>query len=108
MATPRQEKMREFLRSVAAQFFLRESGTRSLVTVTDATISPDFKYATIYITTFPTSEEVSALEFAKRKRTDLREYLKQHSKMRTLPVLEIRIDEGERNRQRIDELTQQG
>jgi ribosome-binding factor A len=108
MATPRQEKMREFLRSVAAQFFLRESGTRSLVTVTDATISPDFKYATIYITTFPTSEEVAALEFAKRKRTDLREYLKQHSKMRTLPVLEIKIDEGERNRQRIDELTQQG
>lgn len=107
MATPRQEKMREFLRSVAAQFFLRESGTRSLVTVTDATISADFKYATIYITTFPTSEEVSALEFAKRKRTDLREYLKNHSKMRILPVLEIKIDEGERNRQRIDELTQQ-
>jgi ribosome-binding factor A len=99
--------MREFLRSTAAQFFLREAGPRSLVTVTDATISPDFKYGTIYITTFPTSEEASALEFAKRKRSDLREYIKNHSKMRTLPVLEIKIDEGERNRQRIDELTQQ-
>ena len=108
MATPRQEKMREFLRSIAAQYFLREAGTRSLITVTDATISPDFKYATIYITTIPTSEETAALEFAKRKRTELREYLKEHSKMRVLPVLEIKIDEGERNRQRIDELTQQG
>ena len=107
MATPRQEKMREFLREVAAQFFLRESGPQSLVTVTDATVSPDFKYGTIYITTFPTSEEISALEFAKRKRTELREYIKEHSKLRTLPVLEIKIDEGERNRQRIDELTQQ-
>lgn len=108
MATPRQEKMREFLRATAAQFFLREAGPRSLVTVTDATISPDFKYATIYITTFPTSEEISALDFAKRKRTELREFLKNHSKMRTLPVLEIKIDEGERNRQKIDELSQQG
>lgn len=100
--------MREFLRSVAAQFFLREAGPRSLVTVTDATVSSDFKYATIYITTFPTSEETAALDFARRKRTELREYIKNHSKMRTLPVLEIKIDEGERNRQRIDELTKQG
>lgn len=100
--------MREFLRSIAAQYFLREAGTRSLITVTDATVSPDFKYATIYITTIPTSEETAALEFAKRKRTELREYLKGHSKMRVLPVLEIKIDEGERNRQRIDELSHQG
>lgn len=99
--------MREFLRELSAQFFLREAGPRSLVTVTDATISPDFKYATIYLTTIPTSAQEAALDFAKRKRTELREYIKQHSRMRVLPVLEIKIDEGERNRQRIDELTQQ-
>lgn len=98
--------MRAFLRLTAANFFTREAGPNSLITVTDATISPDFKYGTIYLTVFPTSEEERALDFAKRKRTDLREFLKNNSKMRSLPVLEIKLDEGERNRQRIDELGQ--
>lgn len=104
----RQDKMRELLRELAAQFFAREAGPRSLITVTDATISPDFKRATIYFTTIPTSEQESALEFARRKRTELREYIGTHAKLRALPVLEVRIDEGERNRQKIDELLNQG
>lgn len=108
MTSQRQDKMRGLLRELAANFFIREAGPRSLITITDATVSPDFKRATIYITTFPTSEEVNALEFAKRKRTELREYIGTHAKLRALPVLEIKIDEGERNRQKIDELLNQG
>ena len=108
MATPRQERMRVLLRDIAADFFLREALPRSLITVTDATISPDFKRATIYITTLPTNEEENALSFAKRKRTELREYLAEKTKLRQLPVLEVRIDEGERNRQKIDELATLG
>ena len=108
MTSQRQDKIRGLLREIAADFFIREAGPRSLITITDATVSPDFKRATIYITTFPTSEEVNALEFAKRKRTELREYISRHAKLRTLPVLEIKIDEGERNRQKIDELLNQG
>lgn len=104
----RQDKMRELLRELAAQFFAREAGPRSLITVTDATISPDFKRATIYITTIPTSEEERALDFAKRKRSEFREYIGTHARLRALPVLEIKLDEGERNRQRIDELLNQG
>jgi len=108
MTSQRQDKMRGILRDLAATFFTREAGPRSLITITDATISPDFKRATIYITTFPTSEETTALEFAKRKRTELREYIRTRAKLRALPVLEIKIDEGERNRQKIDELLNQG
>lgn len=104
----RQDKMRQLLRELAAEFFSREAGARSLMTVTDAMISPDFKRATIYFTTIPASEEDRALEFAKRKRTELRDYIGMHAKLRALPVLEVKIDEGERNRQRIDELLNQG
>lgn len=100
--------MRQILRELAATFFARESGARSLITITDATISPDLKRATIYFTTLPASEEERALEFAKRKRTELRDYIGTHAKLRALPVLEIKLDEGERNRQRIDELLNQG
>ena len=105
MTSIRQDRVRELLREIAAKFFLREAGPRSLITVTDATISPDLKRATIYITTFPTSEEEQALAFAKRKRSDLRAYLSTQAKLRFTPVLEIKLDLGERNRQKIDELS---
>ena len=100
--------MRQLLREIVANFFSRESGLRSLITVTDITISPDFKRATVYITTIPTSEEERALEFAKRKRTELRDYIAATAKLKTLPVFEVKIDEGERNRQKIDSLLNQG
>ncbi len=108
MVSERQQKMRELLREKAAEFFNRESGPHSLITVTDATISPDFKRATIYFTTIPTSEEERALEFARRKRTDLREYLSKEGRLRMAPVIEVKLDLGERNRQRIDDLLSQG
>ncbi len=107
MSSARQDKMRQFLREIAAEFFSRESSGRSLITITDATISPDFKRATIYLTTIPESEDEHALQFAKRKRTDLREFIAKKARLRTLPVLEVKIDEGERNRQKIDALLNQ-
>jgi ribosome-binding factor A len=108
MTSPRQNRMRSLLREIAANFFLREALPRSLITVTDATISPDFRRATIYITTLPTNEEERALDFARRKRTDLRAYIGAYGRLSTLPVLEIKLDLGERNRQKIDELASQG
>ena len=107
MTSARQDKMRQLLRELSATFFNREAGRQSLITVTDATISPDFKQATIYITTIPSSEEDKALEFARRKRSELREFLKD-AKFRTLPLLEVKLDMGERNRQKIDDLLVQG
>ena len=108
MTSARQDKMRQLLREIAADFFSRESSGKSLITITDVTISPDFKRATVYLTTIPSSEEEHALQFARRKRTDLREFIATKAKLRTLPVLEVKIDEGERNRQRIDSLLKQG
>lgn len=100
--------MRQLLREIIATFFNREAGSRSLITVTDVTISPDFKRATIYITTIPASEEENALAFAKRKRTELREYIGKEARLRALPVFDVKIDLGERNRQKIDDLLIQG
>ena len=106
MTSLQQERFREHLREVAADFLNRETpSSRSLITVTDATVSPDFKRATIYITTIPTSEEERALDFVRRKRTELRDFLAKKSRFRVLPVLEVKLDEGERNRQKIDGLS---
>ncbi len=84
----------------------RESSGGSLITVTDANISKDLKKATIFITVLPESSEESALNFAKRKRSDLRNFIKTKLQMKILPFLDFEIDKGEKNRQRIDELSQ--
>lgn len=77
----------------------------SLVTVTHADMSPDLKQATIYITVMPEEQEELALKAAKRARSDLRTYLREKTFLHPLPVVDFVIDYGEKNRQRIDELT---
>ena len=104
MASERQLKMSEMIRKHAAVFIERESTPQSLITVTNVTISPDFKNTTIFFTTIPEKEQNTALLFLQRKRSDLRDYLKKQMKTRIIPFVDIQIDEGERNRQKIDEL----
>ncbi|MBU1728108.1 ribosome-binding factor A, partial [Patescibacteria group bacterium] len=82
----------------------REVSNISLITVTSCTTSPDLKRATVFMTVFPSSKEKAALDFAKRKRTELREFLKKNMQTRNIPFVDIEIDQGEKNRQKIDEL----
>lgn len=89
----------------AADFFARESNRESLITVTRADVSPDLKNVKIYFTVLPEKFEEAALNFAKRNRTDFREYIKKHASLQRLPTIDFVIDDGEKNRQRIDDLT---
>lgn len=100
--------MTSLLSQIAAEYLNRESNGASLITVTGCTISDDFKRATIYITVLPDDKETDALNFAKRQRTDLRNFIKTKTKIGTLPFLEIEIDAGEKHRQHIDELINKG
>ncbi len=103
----RQEKVANLIKELSAQFLGRESNNTSLVTVTSTTVSPDLKRGTIYITVLPIDKERTALEFAKRKRGELREFLKKNMETKMIPFIDIEIDLGEKNRQRIDELLNQ-
>jgi ribosome-binding factor A len=100
----RNEKVANNIRELAAQFLGRENNKTSLLTVTSATVSPDLKRSTIFITVFPDSKEKPALEFVKRKRKELREFLKKNMPIKIIPFLDVAIDQGEKNRQKIDEL----
>lgn len=104
MPTGRQEKVANTIKELSATFFSRETNNTSLLTVTSANVSPDLKQATIFITILPTSKEKEALEFAKRRRADLRDFLKQNMPIKIIPFIDVEIDRGEKNRQRIDEL----
>jgi len=102
--TDRTAKVANLIKELSASFLGRESNKTSLVSVTDANVSPDLKKATIFITVLPESKEHDALSFAKRKRPELRTFLKQNMSIKNIPFIDIMIDKGEKNRQRIDEL----
>ena len=105
MGSKRQTQVSQTIAERAADFFARESNRQSLITVTHADISPDLKNVTIFLSVMPESAEATALDFAKRNRTDFREYLKSHAQLKFLPHVDFELDYGEKNRQRIDDLT---
>lgn len=101
----RQTQIAETIAHRAADYFARESNRQSLVTVTRADVSPDLKNVIIFISVMPTSAEENVLHFARRSRTEFRDYLKKHAMLKSLPNVDFEIDYGEKNRQRIDDLT---
>jgi ribosome-binding factor A len=100
----RNVKVANNIKELAAQFLGRENNKSSLITVTMATTSPDLKKATIFITVLPNSKENAALGFVKRNLKQMREFLKENMPIKIIPFLDVQIDLGEKNRQKIDEL----
>lgn len=99
------EKLEQELQQRAALFLQRESNGQSLITVTRCVLSENKKYATILISVLPVEKEETALEFVKRQRPDFLEYIRKETKIGRLPTITFALDIGEKNRQRIDELS---
>jgi ribosome-binding factor A len=99
------EKMQAALRDVAAEFLAREAGPQSLITVTGVRMREESNSAVILITVLPDSQEEAALTFANRQRAELARFLTTRVRGMRAPHLEFEIDRGEKNRQRLDELT---
>ena len=98
------EKTASLVHALVAEFLVRESGGQSLITVTDIEVSPDRRRARVYLSVLPETMETRAVEFANRQKREVKEYVRTHSRMRAVPSLEFVLDQGEKNRQRIDEL----
>ena len=96
--------MTELMHHLAAEFISAEANSTPLITVTNIRLSPDFREATVFVTVYPEAGEKEALIFLKRKRSDLRNFVKSRTKTEILPRFDFAIDEGEKNRQRVEEL----
>ncbi len=101
----KEEKIEEAIKQLAAKFLQLESNRISLITVTSVHVFQKRTQATVYITVLPEHKQDEALDFANRKRTEFKEYLKKHARMQKLPRVHFAIDLGEKNRQRIDEIS---
>ena len=103
----RKERMEEILHHLGARFLSLNGNNSSLMTVTSVELTRDEKRATIFFTVFPEKFQKTALEFAKRKRSDFKSFVKENSKLGKIPQLDFEIDLGEKNRQKIDALLNQ-
>jgi len=101
----RQVQVEETIAHHAADFVAREIAVKALITVTHSEMSPSYKEATVYFSVLPATMEKEALKFAKRARSDFRDYLRKNTKLHPTPTVDFEIDLGEKNRQRVDELT---
>ena len=106
--TIRNERITEIVRDLAARFLEQEGNRSSLITVTNVELSKDAKYATIFYTVFPESFEKTSLEFAKRKRSEFKKFVRENSSLGRIPFFDFAIDFGEKNRQKIDNLLNEG
>lgn len=96
------------LTELAAKYIAREAGRTTLITPTRTVFERrDPKHATIYFTVFPDSDSEHALSFMKRHRDDFRDYIKKEGRFKILPFIEFSIDYGEKNRQRLDEISRE-
>ncbi len=102
----RQEKIIEQIHHLASEFIERESNRGSLVTVTSVVLSDDAKEATIFVTVLPENKEKAALDFLKRQRSDFKQYFKEHGSIGRIPFFDFAIDFGQKNANRINELSQ--
>ncbi len=100
----REERIKEILHDLAARFLIINGNGTSLLTVTSVELREGGKHATIFFTVFPDTFEKTAIEFAKRKRPEFKEFVKENSKLGRIPQLDFEIDLGEKNRQKIDNL----
>lgn len=99
------EKYSSLISKFAAEYFSLESNKDSLMTVTRTDILEKGKRAIVFFTALPREKETAALEFAKRRERDFRQFIMGKKSFGFVPRITFVIDEGEHNRQRIDELS---
>jgi ribosome-binding factor A len=103
----RDERLNEALREAAAAFLVREASPQSLVTVTRAEVHEGGKSGVIYVSVLPESMEDQAVAFANRHRTEFGKFFETRVRGAHMPHVEFVVDLGEKNRRRLDELSNQ-
>lgn len=104
MANYKNEKIQNNIKEISANYIESISGITSLITVTRVILSDDRKRSVIMISVLPREKENAAYGFIKRNLGELRKEVSKKLKIRPVPFLDVKIDEGEKNRQKIDEL----
>ncbi len=105
MTSFHKQRVEEEITHKAAEFLNMESNNLSLITITRTVLSDDGSDANIFFTVIPDTKIKEVKEFLKRKRSDFREFFTKETKAGRIPTFDFVFDEGEKKRQRLDEIS---
>lgn len=97
-------KIASIVREAVAEFCKRESNRASLITITRVDMTDYGRKAMIYFTVFPEDKETEALAFLKRSRSQIYKFMIETTGLSFVPLVDVEIDIGEKNRQKIEGL----
>ncbi len=100
----RNERLVSILKNATSVFIQQFSEPGTIATVTNLNLSENAKNATIFFTVLPEKNEVEILKNFKKKIPEFRYLLIKKYKINSPPELDLKIDVGEKNRQKIDAL----
>lgn len=92
------------VRKLVDEFITKNSGGQSLITVTSMEQAERSNHMLIRVSVLPQTQEKAVIDFLERNATDMRNYIKDKSRLGMLPFLSFEIDRGEKHRQSIFEI----
>ncbi len=88
----RDHRLESSFARIAAEFLQEEANSDPLITVTRCQIEDRGRLATIFISVLPAEKSESAMNYLRRKRSDLRTYAKTHIRTHTIPTFDFLLD----------------
>jgi ribosome-binding factor A len=90
--TERDQKLESAFARIAAEFLSHEANSDPLITVTRCEVRDRGKFANIFVSVLPAEKSKHAMDYLRRKRSELREYATTHIRTHTIPTFEFLLD----------------
>ncbi len=101
----RKARVEEEIRKVVAEYIERESNRDALISVTRITLNDKMTHALVYVSVLPENKEQAVVYFLTRSGSELKQFIRTKIPYIRSLFFEFIIDEGEKNRIRIDVLS---
>ncbi len=101
----RKSRVEEEVRKAVALYIEQESNRDALISVTRVILSDKMSQGMVYISVLPESKEKAVIYFLTRNGSEVKKFLRKKIPYLRSMFLEFIIDEGEKNRLRIEELS---
>lgn len=103
----KQERYNDLLRDIVSSFIKEKIDFKAMVTVMRVETPGNLRTAKVSVSVFPEESENEALDFFKRKKNDLYDFVKPRLKMRFLPSFYFEIDKAIKLERKIEEISKE-
>lgn len=92
------------MRQTIDSYISRNSGGQSLITITSMVQADRSNHVCVRVSVLPENQEKAVIDFLSRNVTEIRDEIKEKTRIGILPYLSFEIDKGEKHRQEIFEI----